>query len=150
MIQAAGYLVFRNTPTRQFLLMKHPQRWDLPKGHVDKGEKIMQAARRELYEETGIAKRDFRHIEGFEFKLDYEVVSRKSGKLKKKQVTIFMAQLVRDVKIKLTEHPGYQWFDWDPPHTIWANTIDPLLAHAEAFFANQATDPFENQLPDPR
>ena len=28
--------------------------WSLPKGHIDKGETIMEAAIREIYEETGI------------------------------------------------------------------------------------------------
>ena len=28
--------------------------WSLPKGHVEKGEKILQAAKREIHEETGL------------------------------------------------------------------------------------------------
>jgi len=52
---ASGYLIFRRQGTQlQFLLMKHPDRWDLPKGHLDPNESIPQAAIRELYEETGI------------------------------------------------------------------------------------------------
>ena len=51
---ASGYLLFRRTGTLQFLLMQHADRWDLPKGHVDPGETIPQAAQRELREETGI------------------------------------------------------------------------------------------------
>lgn len=31
-----------------------PSFWGLPKGHIDKGEDILQAARREIKEETGL------------------------------------------------------------------------------------------------
>ncbi len=34
--------------------MKHPQRWDLPKGHLDQSETKIEAAFRELKEGTGI------------------------------------------------------------------------------------------------
>ncbi|QDS86431.1 RNA pyrophosphohydrolase [Rosistilla ulvae] len=135
MIQAAGYLVFRNHPRRQFLLMRHADRWDLPKGHVDAGESILQTARRELLEETGIGPEDFTHAEDFCFQIQYRVTSRKSGKPKDKQVTIFLAQLKRDeIQIVPTEHPGFEWFDWSPPHQIQPATIDPLLAYAQTYF----------------
>ncbi|MEL7266668.1 MAG: NUDIX domain-containing protein, partial [Planctomycetota bacterium] len=38
-----------------FLLMRHAKRWDLPKGHSDPGETLIQTALRETQEETGIA-----------------------------------------------------------------------------------------------
>ncbi len=41
---------------------------------------------------------------------------------------IFLARLQREVPIEVTEHPGYQWFEWRPPHKIQEQTIDPLLA----------------------
>ncbi|QDV66786.1 Diadenosine hexaphosphate hydrolase [Rosistilla carotiformis] len=134
MIQAAGYLVFRDHPRRQFLLMRHADRWDLPKGHVDDGESILQTARRELWEETGIGANDFVHDKDFLFQIQYRVKGRKSGKPRDKRVSIFLAQLTSDVEIVPTEHPGFEWFDWAPPHQIQPQTIDPLLAYAEAFF----------------
>lgn len=30
--------------------------WSLPKGHIEKGEDILEAAKREIYEETGVNK----------------------------------------------------------------------------------------------
>lgn len=136
-IQAAGYLVFRNHPRHQFLLMRHADRWDLPKGHVDPGESILQTARRELREETGIRRSQFDHDEDFLFQIDYQVKSRKSGKQRNKRVSIFLAELTAEITIKPTEHPGFEWFDWSPPHQIQPQTIDPLLAYAQDFFARR-------------
>jgi 8-oxo-dGTP pyrophosphatase MutT (NUDIX family) len=52
---SCGFLILRGQPVDSFLLMKHPRRWDLPKGHLDEGETELQCALRELQEETGIS-----------------------------------------------------------------------------------------------
>ena len=53
-VKSCGFLVIRNDPNPSFLLMRHADRWDLPKGHVDPGESNKECALRELEEETGI------------------------------------------------------------------------------------------------
>ena len=111
-----------------FLLLKHPTRWDLPKGHVDPGETNMECAIRELEEETGIQKQDLVIDPDFKYKQRYMVSSKRTkGKPKKKKLIIYAAKLRQPVELKLTEHEGFQWFDWTPPHYIQEKTIDPLL-----------------------
>ena len=39
--KSCGFLIMRGEPPREFLLMRHADRWDLPKGHVDPGETEM-------------------------------------------------------------------------------------------------------------
>lgn len=51
--KAAGGLVVNEN--RQWLLIKRKGLWDLPKGHIEKGEKTRQAALREVEEECGIS-----------------------------------------------------------------------------------------------
>ena len=127
-VKSCGYLIVRENPNRSFLLMRHPNRWDLPKGHVDPGESNRQCALRELEEETGITADDIEIDKSFKFKQKYKVnYKRDNGKKKQKILVIYLARLVRDVKIIPTEHDGYEWFDWNPPHSIQKNTIDPLL-----------------------
>ena len=78
-VKSCGLLIVRGEPVREFLLMRHADRWDLPKGHVDPGETEMQCALRELREETGIAATDIELIDGFRFTTQYPVRAKKSG-----------------------------------------------------------------------
>ncbi len=127
-IKSCGFLIFKEDPNPAFLLMRHPKRWDLPKGHVDEGEKNLQCALRELEEETGITKDDIEIDPNFKFKLKYKVSYKRFGNVpKKKKLIIYLAKLTRQVKIELTEHDGYEWIEWNPPHQIQSKTIDPLL-----------------------
>jgi len=108
--------------------MQHANRWDLPKGHVDEGEKKKQCALRELEEETGITADDIEIDGNFKFKEKYFVSYKRDPKAKKrKTLTIYLAELVKPVDIQLTEHIGYEWIAWKPPHKIQENSIDPLL-----------------------
>jgi len=131
--KSCGFLIIRGDPCREFLLMRHPDRWDLPKGHVDPGESEIACALRELQEETGIAAADIEIMEGFRFATNYPVRSKRDGRLIDKTLVVFLARLQHDVQIEATEHGGYQWFAWNPPHAIQARTIDPLLATVDDF-----------------
>ena len=51
-VRAAGCIV--TAPDGTMLLIKRNGRWDLPKGKVEAGETLLQAALRETEEETGI------------------------------------------------------------------------------------------------
>ncbi len=128
-VRSAGFLIYRERPQRQILLMKHADRWDLPKGHVDRGETTLQAALRELQEETGIQPHQIVIDPDFRFAEQYWVNDRRDREKKLKELVIFLARLVDDVPIQPTEHIGYEWVDWSPHLKIQPLTIDPLLAH---------------------
>jgi len=132
-IKSCGVLIVRGEPIREFLLMRHADRWDLPKGHVDPGETEIQCALRELREETGLAATDIELIDNFRFESQYPVRAKKSGKLYDKTLVIFLGRLAREAPISVTEHQGFEWFAWNPPHRIQAWTIDPVLDAVERF-----------------
>jgi bis(5'-nucleosidyl)-tetraphosphatase len=136
-IKACGVLVVRGNPPESFLLMKHKDRWDLPKGHLDGDETEEECARRELLEETGIAAADIDLLPGFRWVTEYEVNSKRFGEKCHKTLVIFLGRMKRDVKIVPTEHQGFRWFPWHPPHRIQARTIDEVLAEVERFFGTK-------------
>jgi bis(5'-nucleosidyl)-tetraphosphatase len=167
-IVSAGFLIFRRTPvTRlyeienpaethlpgvdqeasrlQFLLMKHANRWDLPKGHIDDGETIEQAAIRELHEETGIEYDAIWHDPVFRYVQFYDVTTKKNG-IKRKQLVLYLGWLKKDRTIYATEHLGHQWFDWLPPHKIQEQTIDPLMQQVAEHFAKNQNWPYNGSF----
>jgi bis(5'-nucleosidyl)-tetraphosphatase len=126
---SSGYLIFRRGDRLQFLLMRHGDRWDLPKGHLDAGETKKQAALRELEEETGLVASWIWTDPDFVFEHRYWVTPRKGPEQRAlKELTIYLGLLLEDREIACTEHLGHQWWDWSPPHRIQEQTIDPLLA----------------------
>lgn len=130
-IKSCGVLLFRSQPVRSFLLMRHADRWDLPKGHLDPGETEIQCALRELQEETGIDPADVKLDPTFRFTLDYQVPwGGIDNQFRDKQLVIFLGELLRPTRIVCSEHLGGDWFLWSPPHVIQQQTIDGLLAAA--------------------
>lgn len=129
--RSCGFLILCEAPSVKFLLMKHKDRWDLPKGHVDPGETDLEAAFRELEEETGIAQSEVALDSSFQFEMQYPVSGKRyvgggKGEILKTLI-VFLGYIPQQKEIVHTEHPDSRWFDWDPPHSIQNRTIDPLL-----------------------
>ena len=52
---SAGGVVYRHGDDTRFLLIRDPyNNWGLPKGHIENGETAVEAAEREVREETGL------------------------------------------------------------------------------------------------
>ena len=109
--KVAGVIVFiRQKKNNRFLLLKNKRnKWDFPKGKVDRNESILKAGLRELFEETGIEKITI--VEGFFEKIKYRE-TKKSGKVISKVAYFYLAQ-TRKEKITLSnEHINYKWYDY--------------------------------------
>lgn len=136
-VKSCGVLVMREAPRPSFLLMRHADRYDLPKGHIEAGECELDCALRELVEETAIAREDvdidpaFRYEETY-----YPRYARFGGAVVEKTLVIFLGRLRRERAIVPREHAGYAWVDWSPPHSIQERTIDPLLRRLERYLAS--------------
>jgi 8-oxo-dGTP pyrophosphatase MutT (NUDIX family) len=124
-------LLTRSVP-QQFLLLRHRDRWDLPKGHVEAGESTLAAAVRETEEETGIGQHLIEVVPEFRFDVEYNVTHSKRGEYRKR-VSYFLGLVESPPQIHLTEHENYKWFDWPVAGSIQTQTIDPLLSKLAEF-----------------
>jgi len=142
-VEAAGFLLVTAGDAKQaairpksFLLMRHQDRWDLPKGHRERGETLLQTALRETEEETGIESKSIELIDGFSFAIEYQVTYQSPIKrIFDKRTTYFLGRMLTCQDINCTEHENYRWFPWSPPHQIQSQTIDPFLAAVDSFLA---------------
>jgi 8-oxo-dGTP pyrophosphatase MutT (NUDIX family) len=134
-IKSCGVVVFRRDPALSFLLLRHPHRYDLPKGHVEEGEAETECALRELAEETGLTPDVVRLEDGFRWATTYYPRYRgRGGRVVEKTVVIFLGWLLAERHVALTEHTGYEWVLWRPPHRLAQGTIDGVLAAVEKHF----------------
>lgn len=121
--KSAGVIIFyiEENGKAKYLLLKHkPDSWDFPKGLVEKGEKLEDAAIRECKEETGIEIKElapgFKETIKFFFKVKFKYQIERGfnmGQIVLKFVTYFLAQAeTKNVKISF-EHEGYEWLSFE-------------------------------------
>ena len=71
--QSAGGIVL-NSKRKILVVNQNHDSWSLPKGHIDPGETPLEAAKREIYEESGIKKlkyiKDLGFFERYKIGLD--------------------------------------------------------------------------------
>ncbi len=85
-------------------MLDYGKHWDFPKGHVEKGEDDITAARREVQEETGIS--EIRVVPGFQREIIYFFRDRRR-QLIRKAVVFFLGE-VKTSKVQISdEHVGY-------------------------------------------
>lgn len=135
--KSCGVFVFRREPELSFLLLRHPDRLDLPKGHLHEGESEVACALRELAEETGLDPAQIQLQSGFRFVTTYQARYRRFGEERvEKTVVIFLGWLAGDSAVVMSEHAGYEWVRWQPPHQVGAATVDQLLLEVERFLGS--------------
>jgi 8-oxo-dGTP pyrophosphatase MutT (NUDIX family) len=108
----AGGVVYRQTngPTEILMIQDHKGRWTIPKGHVEKGEKLEQTARREIHEETGLTDIEIKD------KLDnIYFFYRRQGKLIFMTTSVFLIEAKRNTdKLKRGDSEGIIDVKWFP------------------------------------
>lgn len=111
--KSAGAIVFRIEKGKPFyLLLQYPssgktkkEYWDLPKGHMEKGEQEKDTVAREVREETGI--KDIQFFDGFREQIRYWFQLR--GQKISKTVVFYLAETKQKKVTISSEHLGFLW-----------------------------------------
>jgi len=117
---------------KKFLFLKNPKGFlDLSKGLANLGENEVQAALRELKEETSIEQKQLSIEQGFRYTIAYFF---KQGKTVVKKLATFYMARVGDVQVKTSfEHAGFEWLTLDEALKKCFKTQAELLKAAQAF-----------------
>ena len=117
--RSAGVIVFRRAGGQcLFLLVLSRQTkralWEFPKGGVEKGETLREAALRELSEETGIAAAEIELLPDFQRAEDYRFTAGDDGRrtLIHKHVTYFLGETNKtDIVLSDKESSEFAWVE---------------------------------------
>lgn len=142
--KSAGAIVFRKEKKGNYYLLLHypcsaksaKDYWDLPKGHIEKGEKEIETVKREVEEETGLKEIEF--IDGFKEQIRY--FFKFQGKNILKFVSFYLVKTkVKDVKIS-REHLGYEWLSFEKAiRRLTFNNAKEVLQKADDLLINLKT-----------
>jgi len=118
-IKSAGAIIFRKEKRIiKYLLICYGRKekfwWDFPRGEIKKGESEEEAARREIFEETGI--RDLEFLPNFHESYKYFFHSHKPEDKKRlifKENIIYLAAIeTKEVKLSF-EHHDFAWLPFE-------------------------------------
>lgn len=149
--RSAGAVIFRKEKRKiLYLMLKYglAKHWDFPKGHIEKGEKSIGAAKREIQEETGI--RDLKFVEGFKETIKYffkwppksKLLKNKKQEWRLKFVVFFLVQTkTKNVKLSY-EHSDFDWLRYeDALERLTHRAAKNVLKSANQFLLSKS---FEN------
>ncbi len=134
--RSAGFILCKKNGDRKYLLLLHgSDYWNFPKGKLESGESEIDAAVRELEEETGITKIEV--VDGFTFTYDYTF---NAGRLKiKKLVKMYLAYYLDGNVVISHEHKRFKWSTFDEAMNILKfDNIRRQLREAESFLVQSS------------
>ena len=109
---------------RKVLMIQHPEgHWGFPKGHVEFDETDITAAKRELFEETGITLNFILDTKKYRYTIVY--LCKENGIVVKKSVTFFLGVTCKTDVILNSHFKGYKWVDLENLNEI--NLLEQYL-----------------------
>jgi len=130
---SAGVVVVRRTDTWLFLMLRAYRNWDFPKGLVEAGEEPLQAAVREVQEET--------LIDALQF--DWGEVYRETAPYANKKIARYYVARTAQAAVTLpvrpelgrAEHDEFRWVSFESGLALCSPRLDPILRWAAEVIA---------------
>ena len=141
-----GFIAFRVKGTKPELLFLRRREGflDVPKGHLENGESQMQAALREMREETGLVPNEI--IKGFRMKAEYSM-GRDIGK-KAKHILLYLCRISGEPSVS-SEHSGFEWLSEEEmrksDESFVGNAKEGLMEAFEYIRRNQAIEKINSE-----
>ena len=134
-IRAAGAVVFRRSDRGiRLLVLRAYQNWDFPKGRIEPGETELDAARREVEEETGLAKLDYPFGEEFKETLPYS--GNKVARYYLAQTDAEKIELPVSPELGRPEHHEYRWVSFEEAEDLLPPRLAVVLEWAKKTIAS--------------
>jgi 8-oxo-dGTP pyrophosphatase MutT (NUDIX family) len=133
---SAGAVVVRPFPEGwRYLLLRVYRTWDFPKGRLENGETPLQAAVREVEEETTLSDLQFRWGE-----LYAETQPYSGGKIARYYVAESTKQTVAlpiNAELGRAEHHEFRWVGPDEATRLLPDRLQPVLAWARTLLESK-------------
>ncbi|MDX1655357.1 MAG: NUDIX domain-containing protein [Candidatus Competibacteraceae bacterium] len=154
-ILSAGVIVVRRHHNQyKYLILRAYNYWDFPKGMVEPGETPLEAARREVWEETTLADLDFRWGERYRETRPYN-----HGR----KVARYYIAVTRTREVSLPvnpllgrpEHSEYRWVSRDEAWELFTPRVRAILEWSDGILGQHDSkttehDRYKRSKPVPR
>lgn len=144
--KSAGAIIYRKEGKKILYLLlyvkaheHYREKWNFPRGNVEKGETEIETVKREVKEETGIEDLGFK--KGFKEKIHF--FYRKNGKGISKEVIYFLAETkTKEVKLSF-EHNDFAWLSFEKAmERLTFNNDKEVLKKANAFLTKGSLEAY--------
>lgn len=129
-LSAGAVIIKGRGEARRYLILRAYRNWDFPKGRVEPGEDPLQAALREVEEETALTDLRFPWGDGFRETPPYG-----RGKVARYYLAASAGRAVRlpvSAELGRPEHDEFRWVDCEEAKALLPPRLHPILAWAEA------------------
>lgn len=131
-ILSAGVVILHwNSDHYDYLLLRAFNYWDFPKGVVEPGERPLEAAIREVWEETGISELNFRWGKQYRETNPYNH-GRKIARYYLAETPCTKVHLTVNPLSGKSEHSEYRWVSFDEAWTMLTPRAQAVLVWADA------------------